>query len=766
MNLEDFLVYDHIGNGKTTKDRVFIQSSYKLAQNYDPNTTLLTCPTVYATDYAKLNFAYNAPASSCGIGSEPSTMYYLRNYSGKYVELVEPGGDLAQGLPTLSSVSVCPVMRLDIDKIVQSGSLDLFKPYSFTTVQDEEVFCLNIGEFPKTYVGKNKNHELCKAMDNGRLTPTNKKYFGHTWDRNYLPLREKMNREGNMYEENKEYLYKGEKYVRVSAMVCNSDSRLSTGDMPENLMSYWCKVEPIQWRILNWDYFPKSINPDGANLSKHFYLRAEYGIIAGMPFYPFDDANNMYWQNSTIRAYLNGINVNNLDTSSPHYAGYPSAPNGGDFTGERSFLYQAFNIGAKNLSLGGNGASSAKSSRPKVRRKKQNVFGVKVANRQLNQTEQIKFYVEKGKSFMLHGPSGIGKTRRIEEADPNFVPIVLRNGMLPEEVIGKTIYPNGDTSQPSVWMAPAWYISLCEKCAREPNKNHVLFIDEITNVKPAEQSLVYNLVLTRSIGPNLGKLPSNVVVVAAGNSKTESEAAYNMPEPLFRRFEAHIRLKPNVEDWLVWGAEKSDKGENRLKIHPLVSSFVAAFEGAFYSDYDSEEPPEFAIDPRGWEQVSDLIYDNDGEIFPELIENKVGKEISQSFVAFAQKAIISLEDVLEDNYDYEDIPTKFDQQLVVALILKYAKEEDITKVYAFVKDNFCAEITSFFEKHWVGDSAERAILIDNLKNSQKKENASEEKREKVALTQIEEDASSQIEPVEEKIKRRIAGGLVQATLDL
>ncbi|MBQ4535870.1 MAG: hypothetical protein IJA22_03470, partial [Clostridia bacterium] len=468
MNLEDFLVYDHVGNSKTTMDKVFIQGSYGLQTVYNRATTLVTYPIVYSTDYAKLNYAYNSA------GIKPSSMYYLRTYYEFDVEAIDPWGNLASGSPTTSSPVICPVMRLDMDKIVQSivqsGSLDLFKPYSFTTEQDEEVFCLNIGEFPKTFVGKNKNHELREAWEEGRMVPTNKKYFGHTRDGNDLNLRQRMNRSGKMYKENEEYIYKGEKYVRVSALVYDSDSKLSTGDVPEDILSYWCKVEPIQWRILNWDYLPKSINPDGKGGARRLELRTEYGIIAGMPFYPFNDANNMYWQNSTIRAYLNGINVNNLDTSSPHYAGYPSAPNGGDFTGERSFLYQAFNIGAQNLSLGGKGASSAKSSRPKARRKKQNAFGVKVANRQLNQTEQIKFYVEKGKSFMLHGPSGIGKTRRIEEADPNFVPIVLRNGMLPEEVIGKTIYPNGDNSQPSVWMAPAWYISLCEKCAREPNK--------------------------------------------------------------------------------------------------------------------------------------------------------------------------------------------------------------------------------------------------------------------------------------------------------
>ena len=40
--------------------------------------------------------------------------------------------------------------------------------------------------------------------------------------------------------------------------------------------------------------------------------------------------------------------------------------------------------------------------------------------------EQIKFYIDNGKTFMLHGASGIGKSRRIKELDPE--PYLDKNG--------------------------------------------------------------------------------------------------------------------------------------------------------------------------------------------------------------------------------------------------------------------------------------------------------------------------------------------------
>ena len=295
---------------------------------------------------------------------------------------------------------------------------------------------------------------------------------------------------------------------------------------------------------------------------------------------------------------------------------------------------------------------------------------------------------------------------------------------MPEDIVGKVRYPDGHSVLPGeegekgagIWVAPDWYNELCRKCALEPKKQHVLFIDEVTNARPTTQSLIFHIALKKSISPSKGGLPENAVVVLAGNRKEESGAAYNMPEPLFRRMCAHINLEPNIPEWLEWGSEKSDKGEGRLKIHPLVSSFIASNSNRdiFYSRYDEENPGDWAIDPRGWEQVSDIIYDNKGVLRKELLENKIGEELTRSLIEYSKQPVIMLEDVLSDNYNRNEIPGTFDGKLALTLSLRYVKEREVGKVRKFIDQELGAENRALFDALWVGNNAERALQIAEL----------------------------------------------------
>lgn len=662
----------------------------------------------YPTDYAIMNYAL---MSHCNQGPKDrkSCCAWLRSaYTSDTIYGIMTNGKLNFDQVDCVNLGLCPALHLNLSSVIsaRSASRDFFRISEINTKDSGKYHTIEFGEYPKTYVGDRKNKELEKLDSSKRLHATGKTYTGMIDNDGVLTL-------------HFEFEYKGQKYVRVFTQKYDGDSEYSDGTMaPDDGTYMWVKVEPIVWKIRNWDELPKEINPTGSGKAKFIDIKTDEAIISGIPFYPdSDDENCSMWQNSTIRGYLNGINVNNIKTNGNTKF---TAPNGGDFR-EHSFLTEAL---PSELSLTSS-KSAEEDIKQFVKKKQRKGYGIKVLEKPMTVNEQIKFYIETGKSFMLHGPSGVGKTRRIEDADPDFVSIVLRNGILPEEVIGKTIYPNNDKTKAGTWVPPAWYVDLCEKCQKEPDKQHVLFIDEITNVKPSEQSLVFYLVLNNSIGPNIGKLPQNVVVVAAGNSKEESESAYNMPEPLFRRFDGHIELKPDIHQWLEWGSEQSDKGEDRLKIHPLVANFVGAYGSqVFYSPYDSENPPKYAIDPRGWEQVSDIIYDNKGQIARELIENKVGKEIATTFVAFAQTPPLMVEDVINKNYDHDDIPTQFDAKYALALSLRSASIEEIQQVREFINDELGAEILAMFDLVWVGEDNEKAIYLaglPKLKETEQKE---------------------------------------------
>ncbi len=42
---------------------------------------------------------------------------------------------------------------------------------------------------------------------------------------------------------------------------------------------------------------------------------------------------------------------------------------------------------------------------------------------------------------------------------------------------------------------PTWLKKLEEKCEKEPDKNHIVFLDEITNALPSIQGMAFNIVL-------------------------------------------------------------------------------------------------------------------------------------------------------------------------------------------------------------------------------------------------------------------------------
>ena len=60
-------------------------------------------------------------------------------------------------------------------------------------------------------------------------------------------------------------------------------------------------IKPIEWVITNWEDLPTSINPDGSGEAQTIDLISEK-VLFPMAF----SSGSTYWENSKIRAYLNG----------------------------------------------------------------------------------------------------------------------------------------------------------------------------------------------------------------------------------------------------------------------------------------------------------------------------------------------------------------------------------------------------------------------------------------------------------------------------
>lgn len=537
---------------------------------------------------------------------------------------------------------------------------------------------IEYGTYPQTAAPQKIADELESAYKRHSLPKTGNKYTFDTRDH-------KDRDKGFAGTDYDEYTHNGKRYIRVLGRPYDDDSKTHDGRKIVQGKVYWVEVQPVEWLA----------DPNGVWVSRE-------SLFGGIRFNPSGNYDGNF-SKTEMYQYLQKYFTPQLTQS---------------ISSVRTVTHDA----------------SAKEKFTQATRKLSH--GVQVIDEPMSIKEQIAFYVKTGKSFMLHGPSGIGKTARIEAVDPDLTAVPLWNGVLPEDIVGKVRYPNGnieplmtprETGEDAieklngggVWVPPDWYNELTRKCATEPNKPHVLFIDEVTNAKPTTQSLIFHIVLKKSISPSKGKLPANAVVVLAGNDKQESGAAYNMPAPLFRRMSGHIRLEYNLPEWLEWASEKSrkhPKAPSRLNAHPLIAQFLAANPQAFYSNYNEENPEQWAIDPRGWEQISDIIYDNGNTIRRELIENKIGQENAAALMAFAHEPMITLDDVVNGTYDARDIPKNADLRLATTLGLRHADTRQVKSVRQFIQKYLGAENLAIFDSLWVGQDAERAIQITQMQS--------------------------------------------------
>ncbi len=583
--------------------------------------------------------------------------------------------DFSTVVPVDRAVSVRPVLPPEETANIQLNETD-------SKISGVDIY--TYGEYPQTIADEQTSEKLEELFEDDSLDETGKEYtfdlehsFWMSFEKDSVP----------------EYELDGKKYIRVEGKQSEFgkyDRILSSGERVEVGKPYWIQVEPIEWLR----------DTTGTLISKK-------ALFAGIRFN--GDGKYEDFSDTEIQTYLNAYFANEIESYTKEIV--------------------------------------------EERNPRQAAYSVKVSDVPMSLKDVIDFNLTPDQTILLRGPSGIGKTRRLKEIDPNLTSITLCNGILPEEVIGKNAYPSISSIDfkdaltgvsgaladskgikeelekaikdavigkmvSGIWQPPHWYTELCEKCAAEPNRKHILFIDEVTNARETTQSLILHLVETRCIAANLGKLPNNAVVALAGNSKEESSAAYNMPRPLFDRL-TKIDLKLNIKDWLEWGSERCQnhpENPNRLKIHPLIAGFVATYgESVFYSEYDDENPPEFTLSPRRWEMVSNKIYRNNGVLRREILETDIGPDIAASLLEYAQNPPLSLKEVLEGRYTKNDIPTEPDTCLALVCNLRHVSPKQVDKVRKFIATNMKAENLAVFDSLWVGKDDTRAVQIKELR---------------------------------------------------
>ena len=537
-------------------------------------------------------------------------------------------------------------------------------PGSKITKCEDDIYEVEYGFYPQEAPSDEVQNELNYLLQEDLLEKTDNAY---TTDERLI-----WDCQPFSPETNEEYELKGRRYVRVkvNGRHPNDTVILSNGKEYKHGEYVWLEVKPVVWFVD--EKLKKMISKDV--------------LLAGIQYMNYG-SKDCTFKKSNVYNFL-----------------------------EKYLSEELFQIKELNIDFGKSGNSKKNNKNLIV--KDNNPFNFNFGR--ATEIDIIKAAIKADVSIFLHGKPGCGKSARIKELDPDFIELNLSH-LDPELLDGIAGIKDGK----AIHIKPPWLDEIEEKAKKEPDKIHILFLDELTNASDMMQKKAYGIALEKKVAGKW-KLPENVRVVAAGNEIEDSIAANEMAEPLYDRF-AHVNIKTTLNSWVEWAQSRNQKYQKldyekenikRPKIHPAVYAFVASGGEKVLRTPFRKNRMEPHADPRRWEMASKMLYANDN---PKLLKSIVGDKLTRDFVRFCKTQVISRDDILNENYTEEDIPKT--KQEIWATIGSLAKTdvEDLTCVRNFVKkfgDNWCNE----FDKLWISSNREisdRKEILKKIKDREK-----------------------------------------------
>ena len=471
-------------------------------------------------------------------------------------------------------------------------------------------------------------------------------------------------------EQHEEYEYQGKRYVRIipNNGKYNNEFTLSNGEKYRNGDNVWVEVQPVKWLV---------------DERAHMMLTDKL-IFSGVQFNHIRDYQTSDFDKTDIKTFM-----------------------------DRYLSRELFQVREIVDQTQTKTASST--------RKNENPYNLNFD--EVSEADIIRGAIESNVSIFLHGKPGCGKSDRVKQLDPDFIELNLSH-LDPELLDGLA----GEKDGKAVHIKPPWLEELEEKCEAEPEKIHILFLEELTNASQMMQSKAYGIALDKKVAGRW-KLPEQARVVAAGNELEDSLVANEMAEPLYDRF-AHVNIETSAENWLEWAVtpessyERLDykkEEQSRPKIHPAIYAFIS-YKGdeVLRTPYNRERPEPHA-DPRRWEMASDMLYSSNN---PNTLKAIVGEDLVRDFMSFCMQPTITIEDVIKGNYTEEDLEMDLGRKLATVSGLVQVDEKNMPKVREFAK-KLGAEMCKKFETQWTHGDEER---LEQLQEIIMKEQEEAEKR--------------------------------------
>lgn len=314
-------------------------------------------------------------------------------------------------------------------------------------------------------------------------------------------------------------------------------------------------------------------------------------------------------------------------------------------------------------------------------------------------------------AVFMHGKTGTGKTERMLALDKDLE--LVDFGCTSSDGFTGIIAKDFNSKELFLY-EPYWYKSLCQKCKEEPDKIHILFLEELTNAKSDVQKVAFEVTLNKTL-TNSGfrlHLPENAVVCAAGNEAKESKSANVLSEPLFGRF-AHVYIDTDSEAWLKWALKRKKEGrtlkykkhEKRNTIHPAIVDYIKVNGNrVLRTPYNGVTPN---ADPRKWALASQALYESNN---PNVLRAFVGEDITKDFIKFSQLNLVTVDDVLSGKADPSQVPFDASIRWFTSLCLTTVDDDNVDVVRNFVS-GLGEEFLALFDYEWSKDDNERVMRL-------------------------------------------------------
>ena len=572
------------------------------------------------------------------------------------------------------------------------------------------------GYYPQKAVSRDMQEKLERAFQRRSLSRTGKKY---TTDSRKSDENDKV----FSPKQHEEFQLGAKRYVRVEANSCfdGDEFKLSNGESYRDGDPVWVEVAPVKWLV---DERAKMMLTDKL-------------IFAGVQLKNTSDYHTKDFDRTDIKTFM-----------------------------DRYFLSKELEQSRGTIELGEQSEEIPEIQPRKSRLQKLNPDKTKPEERaRMTDTEIIQNWIEAGESVLLRGPSGIGKTERIKTLYPDLIYMKLTNNMFPEKVVGSVNLQTGQSIPPDFAKTAIMQEATEEERklveeniqniydiadtvyerSKTSDKKVVIMLDELLNVKPAVQSLVYTLVLNRMVEIGKGlKLPDNVVVVATGNQKKYSSVAEDLAEPLEKRFDHILDMEPKVGEWITGYAIPQ-------KIHPAVIGYMLSKYnnsgkseniddiGYFYEEPEVGEEHLDANgckgrtnDPRGWTSISHTLYNfernleagkYEGKDVEDIIQRSIGTKLREEWAAeffdFYNLPTLTPEEVAKGigkGYTQADLPRDISERVAYMTALITADESQVESCREFIRKHCDPEYLSIYDIYWAGNDERKMEKISELQD--------------------------------------------------